>query len=60
MVHVVALIAVCSTHGCVQLCEDAKAVRVSLMDAPMYLPVCVYMCRLVLWLVAFCVTCGAG
>lgn len=36
----VALTAVCSTHGCVQLCEDAKAVRVSSMDAAVYLPVC--------------------
>lgn len=40
----VALTAVCSTHGCVQLCEDAKAVRVSPIDAAMYLPVtgCTY------------------
>lgn len=29
----VALTAVSSTHGCVQLCEDAEAVRVSPMDA---------------------------
>lgn len=36
----VALTAVCSTHGCVQLCEDAKAVRVSPTDAAVYLPVC--------------------
>lgn len=36
----VALTAVCSTHGCVQLCEDAKAVRVSRMDAAVCLPVC--------------------
>lgn len=34
----VALTAVCSTHGCVQLCEDAKAVRVSPMDAAVCLP----------------------
>lgn len=33
----VALTAVCSTHGCVQLCEDAKAVRVSPMDAAVYI-----------------------
>lgn len=32
----VALTAVCSTHGCVQLCEDAKAVRVSPLDAAVF------------------------
>lgn len=37
----VALTAVCSTHGCVQLCEDAKAVRVSPTDAAVCLPACV-------------------
>lgn len=39
----VALTAVCSTHGCVQLCEDAKAVRVSATDATVCSPasVCV-------------------
>lgn len=35
----VAFTAVCCTHGCVQLCEDAKAVRVSPVDAAVY--VCV-------------------
>lgn len=40
----VALTAVCSTHGCVQLCEDAKAVRVSPMDAAVHLPLCVCPC----------------
>lgn len=37
----VALTAVCSTHGCVQLCEDAKAVRVSPLDAAAVLLACV-------------------
>lgn len=40
----VALTAVCSTHGCVQLCEDAKAVRVSPTDAAVRLPFCVCAC----------------
>lgn len=38
-VNFVALTAVCSTHGCFQLCEDAKAVRVSPMDAALCSPV---------------------
>lgn len=40
----VALTADCSTHGCVQLCEDAKAVRVSPMDAAVYFPFYVCAC----------------
>lgn len=40
-VKFVALTAVCSTHGCVQLCEDAKAAGVSPLDAAAVLLACV-------------------